>query len=90
MKTIKRLVELSKRVLLGLTLGMLLVGCTPDPIEEQVNVIEQPVAPEIQINIPGPATGTFCKYTTYSHSVDIPPTGNLADVSLLFWSANKK
>lgn len=34
MKTIKRLVELSKRLLLGLTLGMLLVGCSTDPITE--------------------------------------------------------
>ncbi len=34
MKTIKRLVELSKRVVLGLTLGMLLVGCTPEEEEE--------------------------------------------------------
>lgn len=79
MKTIKRLVELSKRVLLGLTLGMLLVSCSTDPITEDQ---PQQIQPQIQINIPGPANGHFCTYTTYSHSVDIPPTGNLADVSL--------
>lgn len=34
MKTIKRLVELSKRVVLGLTLGMLLVGCSPEEVKD--------------------------------------------------------
>lgn len=67
-----------KRIILGIIFLMLLVGCTPDPIED---IQEQEKKSQIQFNIPPKVTGTFCTYTTYSHYVDIPPTGNLADVS---------
>lgn len=60
----------TKRLLLGITLGMLLVGCTADPIEEQEQVI-----PKIQINIPQPSTGTFCTYTIFPITTPLTPNG---------------